>query len=88
MYLSSIGDRDYSRISDFEVTFPADVDEITVNVSVTPDEIYEDTEVFTAVLTLPDNAEGVMLGVDNAGLATITDDDGTILHCVHAISSI
>ena len=55
----------------------------TVQVSTVSDTTYERRESFSAILSLPSNSEGVVLGTQDTATATILDDDSksnTALH--------
>ena len=71
------GDVDYVSTS-VTLTFDQANTRACSDISITPDDIYEDDETFSVTLTTGD--EDVTLEPDN-GIVTITDDDGG-LNCV------
>ena len=60
-----------------QVTFAPTQQSQTVQVNTVSDTNYEQEESFSAILSLPSNSEGVVLGTQDTATATILDDDGS-----------
>jgi len=71
----STGPGDFDLRSNFLVTIPANEMEVTVEVNVTDDDIVEDVESFTAILTLPADETLVEIGSNFEAVARIIDND-------------
>ena len=71
------GDSDYKG-KNFTVTFPAGVNVISFNVTITDDNIAELAELFTLDLEIPDAsvAMGVIKGSPDTATVNIMDDEG------------
>ena len=73
---SYLAPEDFTARSGVQVTFAPGQQQQTVQVSTVGDSRYEGDESFVAVLSLPTNSEGVVLGDQDTAAATILDDDG------------
>lgn len=71
----STGPGDFDPRSNFLVTILANEMEVTVEVNVTDDDIVEDVESFTAILTLPADETLVEIGSNFEAVARIIDND-------------
>ena len=71
----SSGPGDFDPRSNLLVTIPANEMEVTVGVMVTDDDIVEDVESFTAILTLPADETLVEIGANFEAIARIIDND-------------
>lgn len=66
---------DFTARLGVQVTFAPGQQSQTVQVATVGDTRYEGDESFSAILSLPTNSEGVVLGDQDTATATIQDDD-------------
>ncbi len=62
------------------VTFQPSETQREIQVPIEDDDVLENTENFTGLLSLPTGSEGVALGSATTATATILDDDGKVLY--------
>ena len=67
---------DFTAIVDRTVTFQPSETQRQVQVVIEDDDILENTEDFTGLLSLPASSDGVALGSATTATATIIDNDG------------
>ena len=74
-YKSTAGN-DYGALSAIDLEFTSSIDQVCVNVSITPDDIYENAETFIVTVTSVDT-QVVVQPDRETGTVTIVDEDGT-----------
>ena len=77
--LLSTAPEDFTSRTGVQVVFAPGEQEQTVEVTTIGDTRYETDEEFFALLSLPTNSQGVVLGSQDTATATIVDDDRKLL---------